>query len=66
MPQETTEDSIESFNNKLECAFAGIGEEVGKLVRCLVQQEIASHTLRIEQLATILTGSICTDLNQTN
>ena len=27
---------------QLECAFEGIGRQVGDLVRCLVQQEIAA------------------------
>jgi hypothetical protein len=49
----------DALDKKLECAFAGIGAEVGKLVRCLIQQELATHVARIEQLNAILTGGAC-------
>jgi hypothetical protein len=45
---------------QLECAFAGIGHEVGTLVRCMVQQELAVHLQRIEQLQSLLTNGTCT------
>ena len=42
---------------QLECAFEGIGRQVGDLVRCLVQQEIAAKTQQIEQLQAMTTGT---------
>lgn len=44
---------------QLECAFEGIGRQVGDLVRCLVQQEIAAKTQQIEQLQAMLNGQAC-------
>lgn len=47
------------LKDKLECAFAGIGEQVGSLIRCMVQQEIAAHASRIQELNTMLLGTAC-------
>jgi hypothetical protein len=44
---------------QLECAFEGIGRQVGELVRCMVQAEIATQTQRIEQLQALLLGQAC-------
>jgi hypothetical protein len=43
----------------LNCAFEGIGRQVGELVRCMVQAEIATQTQRIEQLQALLLGQAC-------
>lgn len=50
---------MDDLKDKLECAFAGIGEQVGSLIRCMVQQEIAAHASRIQELNAVLTGSVC-------
>lgn len=51
-----TEPTIE---RQLECAFADIGAQVGALIRCMVDQEIATHIARIEQLHAVLNGTAC-------
>jgi hypothetical protein len=48
------------LNEQLECAFEGIGAQVGNLIRCLVKQEVESHLARIQQLQSILDGNVCT------
>lgn len=55
-----------TFQEKMECTFASIGNEVGQLVRCLVQQELAIHTQRIEQLQSILMNGTCTTSSGTS
>jgi hypothetical protein len=45
--------------DELECAFEGIGRQVGELVRCMVQTEIAAKTQQIEQLQLLLLGQRC-------
>jgi hypothetical protein len=54
-----TAQNSESLDEKLKCAFATIGVQVGDLIRCMVNQEIASNVNRIQQLNAILNGSIC-------
>lgn len=47
---------MNDLKDKLECAFAGIGEHVGSIIRCMVQQEIAAHASRIQELNAVLNG----------
>ena len=49
----------ENLDEKLQCAFALIGMQVGDLIKCLVTQEIASNMNRINQLNNILNGNAC-------
>ena len=48
-----------SQSDELQCAFDGIGREVGNLVRCLVAQEMAMHTARLQALTELLSGGTC-------
>lgn len=49
-----------NLEHTLECFAEGLGQQVGALVKCLVQQEMQSHLQRIEQLQSILNGEVCT------
>lgn len=49
----------DALKQQLECAFEGIGRQVGELVRCMVQSEIAGHMDRIQQLQAVLSGQAC-------
>lgn len=49
----------DTLNEKLQCAFANIGSQVGDLIRCMVTQEISANMGRINQLNSILNGNIC-------
>lgn len=49
-----------TLERTLECFAEGVGRQVGDLVRCLVQAEMASHIQRIEQLQAVLSGQNCT------
>lgn len=48
-----------SIGQQLECAFAEIGTQMGSLIRCMVDQEIAAHLARIEQLHALRNGAAC-------
>lgn len=48
-----------TLEHQLGCAFADIGAQIGALVRCMVDQEIATHIARIEQLHAVLNGTAC-------
>ena len=48
-----------SLDEKLQCAFAVIGAQVGDLIRCMVTQEIAANMNRVQQLNNILNGVVC-------
>jgi hypothetical protein len=42
-----------------ECLIAQMGQEIGSLLRCIIQQEIQSHMDRINQLQNILQTGPC-------
>jgi hypothetical protein len=44
---------------QLECAFQAVGQNIGEMVRCMVQAEIATHMARIQQLQSVLSGTTC-------
>lgn len=44
---------------QLECAFQAVGQNIGEMVRCMVQAEIATHMTRIQQLQGVLSGTTC-------
>lgn len=50
---------MSDLDTKLQCIFADIGAQVGELVRCMVDAEMASHMARINQLQALLDGTIC-------
>lgn len=52
------------LQDKLECMFAEIGAQMGDVLRCMIEQEVASHVARITQLNGILNGTLC-DTNST-
>ncbi len=56
--------SEETLEEKLVCMFADVGAQIGDVIRCMVEQEIASHTARISQLNTLLTNENCCAPNQ--
>jgi hypothetical protein len=51
--------TIQTLEEKLQCIFADVGSQVGELVRCLIQAEVASHMDRIQQLQSVLDGALC-------
>jgi hypothetical protein len=52
------------LQEKLECMFAEVGAQMGDILRCMIEQEVASHVARITQLNGILNGTVC-DTNST-
>jgi len=50
---------MNELEEKLICAFSDIGGQVGDIIRCMVEQEIASHMSRITQLNSMLSGNTC-------
>jgi hypothetical protein len=47
------------LDEKLSCFAVAIGEQIGELLHCLVQAEIASHMQRISDLQAVLNGQSC-------
>jgi hypothetical protein len=43
----------------LECLVAQMGETVGSVLKCVIQQEIQAHMDRIVQLQNILETGVC-------
>ena len=50
---------MNELEDKLKCAFADIGAQVGDLVRCLIEAEVANQVSRIQQLQAVLNGATC-------
>jgi hypothetical protein len=57
--QELLNSGGNTLDEKLQCAFASIGVQIGDLMRCIISQEIASNLNRVSQLNNILNGGIC-------
>lgn len=49
----------------LECIMDQMGESIGAVLRCVIQQEIQSHMDRIIQLQNILQTGICVPTAET-
>lgn len=47
------------FQEALNCAFAEAGVHIGEMLRCMLEQELASHFSRITQINSILQGDTC-------
>jgi len=54
---------MNELEEKLICAFSDVGAQIGDLIRCIVQAEIASHISKIDQLQAVLNGATCGDAN---
>lgn len=55
-----------TMEETLACFAEGVGQQVGALVKCLIQQEIQTHLQRIEQLQAIVNGGACTPTISSN
>jgi hypothetical protein len=47
------------MEEKLKCAFADIGAQMGDILRCIVEAEVAAQVTRIQQLQAVLNGTAC-------
>lgn len=55
------------MDEKLKCLVTVMGESVGRVLRCMVEAEVASHVTRIRELELLLAGKICVqDLSGNN
>jgi hypothetical protein len=50
---------MNELEDKLKCAFSDIGIQVGDILRCIIQAEVAAQVQKIQQLQDILTGTSC-------
>jgi hypothetical protein len=50
---------MNELEEKLKCAFSDIGIQVGDILRCIIQAEVAAQVQKIQQLQDILSGSSC-------
>lgn len=53
------------LEEKLKCAFADAGAQIGALLRCMITAEVASHMARVEQLNAVLNGTACAESQST-
>jgi len=51
--------AVNEFEEKMKCAFAYAGGQVGEVLRCLIQAEVAAQLARIQQLQDVLNGASC-------
>jgi hypothetical protein len=47
------------MEEKLKCALADVGSQVGEILRCLIESEVAAQVSRIQQLQAVLNGTAC-------
>lgn len=47
------------LEDKLKCIFADVGDQMGAVLRCMIEQEVDMHMKRLIQLNGILNGTIC-------
>lgn len=50
---------MSEIEEKLKCVLADAGAQVGELISCMIQAEIAAQMVKIQQLQDVLTGSAC-------
>jgi hypothetical protein len=56
---------MQTLEEKLSCAFAEVGVQVGDIIRCMIEQEIAANFSRIQQLNSLLSGEVCATTDET-
>lgn len=47
------------FEETIDCLFEGAAAEIGTLLRCLLESELAAALARVKHLQAILSGSFC-------
>ena len=50
---------MNELEEKLKCAFADVGSQIGEILRCIIQAEVAAQITRIQQLQDVLNGASC-------
>jgi hypothetical protein len=51
---------MNELEEKLNCAFADVGSQIGDILRCMIEAEVAAQVARIQQLQAVLDGTACT------
>jgi uncharacterized protein YktB (UPF0637 family) len=57
---------VSELDEKLRCIFEEVGAQVGEVLRCMIQNEVASHVARIQQLQSVLDGTACQKSGETD
>jgi hypothetical protein len=50
---------VSEMDEKIRCLMADIGGQVGEVLRCIIQVEVASQIAHIQQLHAVLNGTAC-------
>jgi hypothetical protein len=58
-PDPTAEQVSNALDEKLKCLVGVMGESVGRVLRCMVEAEVANHVRRIRELEVLLSGNTC-------
>lgn len=50
---------MNELEEKLKCALADVGTQVGEILSCIIQAEVAAQVAKIQSLQNILSGQSC-------
>lgn len=50
---------MNELEEKLNCLMVDIGSQVGEILRCIVEAEVAAQVSKIQQLQAVLNGTAC-------
>lgn len=57
---------MNEIEEKIRCIFEEVGTQVGEVLRCMIQTEVAAHITRIQQLQSVLDGTACQESGKTD
>lgn len=52
---------MNELEEKLKCALSDVGTQVGEILNCMIQAEVAAQVAKIQHLQDILSGKSCSD-----
>jgi hypothetical protein len=50
---------MNEMEERLKCIMLDVGAQVGDILRCIIQSEVAAQVARIQQLQAVLDGTAC-------
>ena len=62
MSEQINQNELEE---KLSCIFADAGVQIGELLKCIIEQQIAAKFAEINQLSALINGGVCNPPNNT-
>ena len=50
---------MNELEEKLTCILTDIGSQIGEVLKCIIEAEVSSQLMRIQQLQAVLNGAAC-------